>query len=283
MAEHTMLIDGHRRTSSSGYVHGYSETEAGRLTEQAEAMAALIHEGTVYPPGSRVLEAGCGVGGQTARLLRSSPGAHVVAVDRDQRSLVRARTHIKAMSGHHRVRWCRSDLAALPFPDESFEHVFVCFVLEHVANTHRVLTELRRVLHPGGTLTVFEGDNGTLAFHPESPDACAVIENMILLQALAGGDAQYGRRLHPALAGAGFNAIRVEPRLVYADDANPTARPFIRDVYNPMIATLQDDAVAVGLGSQCQWKQGTADLARVAEPGGTFHLTFFKATATKAE
>ncbi|WP_262403088.1 hypothetical protein [Actinomadura sp. CNU-125] len=43
------------------YVHGYTDREARRLGEQADALAELLHGGTRYPAGSRVLEVGCGV------------------------------------------------------------------------------------------------------------------------------------------------------------------------------------------------------------------------------
>ena len=49
----------------SGYVHGYDEAEELRLNDQATTLEALLHHDTAYPPGSTVLEAGCGVGAQT--------------------------------------------------------------------------------------------------------------------------------------------------------------------------------------------------------------------------
>jgi cyclopropane fatty-acyl-phospholipid synthase-like methyltransferase len=44
------------------YVHGYSERERARLHDQANTLTELLHGDTRYPPGSIVLEAGCGVG-----------------------------------------------------------------------------------------------------------------------------------------------------------------------------------------------------------------------------
>jgi hypothetical protein len=44
------------------YVHGYAPREAQRLLDQAGTLADLLHHDTAYPAGSRVLEAGCGVG-----------------------------------------------------------------------------------------------------------------------------------------------------------------------------------------------------------------------------
>ena len=47
------------------YVHGYDPRENLRLQDQAATLVDLLHADTAYPAGSRVLEAGCGVGAQT--------------------------------------------------------------------------------------------------------------------------------------------------------------------------------------------------------------------------
>jgi len=57
------------------YVHGYSSREALRLADQADTLTEILHSGTAYPSGSRVLEAGCGVGAQTVALAKNSPEA----------------------------------------------------------------------------------------------------------------------------------------------------------------------------------------------------------------
>lgn len=63
------------------YVHGYSAREADRLADQAATLSELLHHDTVYPPGSLVLECGCGTGAQTVILAARNPGARIVAVD----------------------------------------------------------------------------------------------------------------------------------------------------------------------------------------------------------
>lgn len=59
----------------SSDVHGYSERESERLSDQAGTLEDLLHHDTVYPAGSTVLEAGCGVGAQTVILAKNSPAA----------------------------------------------------------------------------------------------------------------------------------------------------------------------------------------------------------------
>ncbi|OLF08180.1 SAM-dependent methyltransferase [Actinophytocola xinjiangensis] len=254
------------------YVHGYSAPETRRLGDQADTLAALLHADTVYPPGSRVLEVGCGVGAQTGHLLAGSPGADLTSVDVSAESLSVARARFG-----EQVTWRQADLFTLPFPDNSFDHLFVCFVLEHLADPTAALRALHRVLRPGGTLTVIEGDHGSAYFHPHSEPARRTVDCLVHLQP---GDALIGRRLHPLLTAAGYRDVTVTPRVVYADDSRPDlVEGFTRNTFVAMIEAVRADALAAGLATDTEWDEGIAALRRTAEPGGTFNYTFFKATA----
>ena len=76
------------------YVHGYAQSESARLQDQASTLVDLLHSDTFYPPGSRVLEAGCGVGAQTIPLSTNSPQARITAVDISESSLAEARRRV---------------------------------------------------------------------------------------------------------------------------------------------------------------------------------------------
>ncbi len=115
------------------YVHGYSEREAERLGDQARTLTSLLHSDTRYPAGSRVLEAGCGTGAQTVILAKNSPDAEITSVDISPDSIRRAEARVRA-EGITNVTFLAGDLFSLPFAPESFDHVFVCFVLEHLAD-----------------------------------------------------------------------------------------------------------------------------------------------------
>lgn len=98
------------------YVHGYSPAEARRLGDQADTLAGLLHAGTAYPPGSRVLEAGCGVGAQTVHLLEASPGLLLTATDISADSLALARARVAEQLPEAQASWHHGDLHRLPFP-----------------------------------------------------------------------------------------------------------------------------------------------------------------------
>jgi ubiquinone/menaquinone biosynthesis C-methylase UbiE len=267
--------------SSNDYVHGYSQVESGRLRDQANVLADLLHHDTRYPPGSRVLEAGCGIGAQTVILAGQSPRARITSVDLAARSLARARAAVEA-AGLSGVTFQQADLYHLPFADESFDHVFVCFVLEHLAQPRRALAELGRVLRAGGSLTAIEGDHGSAYFHPASAKAQKTIDCLVEIQARMGGDALIGRRLFPLLREAGLREVSVDPRVVYADGSRPVwVEGFTRNTFAAMVKGVKEQALQLRLMDETAWNEGIRDLERTALDDGTFNYTFFKAVALK--
>lgn len=258
------------------YVHGYSARESSRLGDQASALTGLLHADTVYPPGSRVLEAGCGVGAQTVILAASSPGVSLTAVDVSAGSLAEARRRA-VDAGHTNVTFQQADIFALPFPPGRFDHVFVCFVLEHLADPSGALRALMRVLKPGGSMTVIEGDHGSAYFHPDSADARRAIQCLVDLQRSSGGDPLIGRRLYPLLTGAGYRDVRVFPRMVYADGSRPElADAFTQRTFTAMVEGIAQQVLSRGLMDAASWAAGIRDLYRAAGDDGTFCYTFFK-------
>ncbi len=268
--------------SDSGYVHGYSRREDRRLVDQANALTSLLHDGTAYPPGSVVLEAGCGVGAQTVTLAERSPGASIVSLDLARESLAAARERIRR-SGCTNVALSQGDVYALPFRPASFDHVFVCFLLEHLPRPEEALARLAQVLKPGGTITVIEGDHGSAYFHPESPEARRAIQCLVELQARAGGDSLIGRTLYPLMVRAGFRDVRVSPRMVYVDASRPElVDGFTRNTFTAMVEGVRERALASGAIDVLTWEKGIAALRRTAERDGTFCYCFFKAAARRA-
>ena len=262
---------------SGTYVHGYSSDESTRLVDQATTLTELLHADTRYPPGSRVLEAGCGVGAQTVILAAQSPRANFTSVDISEESLAAARRRLQG-AGYGNVAFQRADIFDLPFPAAHFDHVFVCFVLEHLPDPGGALEALKRVLKPGGSITVIEGDHGSAYFHPDSVNARRAIQCLVELQQRAGGDPLIGRRLYPLVVRAGYRDVAVSPRMVYADASRPAlVDGFTRKTFTAMVEGVGGQAVGQGLIDAARWTAGIRDLYRTAEADGTFCYTFFKA------
>lgn len=263
------------------YVHGYSEVEGKRLRDQSVTLAELLHHDTVYPAGSTVLEAGCGIGAQTCILAKNNPDVSIVSVDISPDYLESAQEAISS-AGITNVTFKQGDILNLPFDAESFDHVFICFVLEHLPEPDKVLLILKGMLKPGGTITVIEGDHGSAYYHPHSEYAQRNIQCLIDLQAQMGGDSLIGRRLYPLLIEAGFEDVNVTPRVVYADASRPQmVEGFTRNTFNAMVANIKESAIAHGLIDKAAWEKGMKDLCRTERDDGTFSYTFFKGVAVK--
>ncbi len=263
------------------YVHGYNQKERIRLNDQAETLVELLHHDTFYPEGCKVLEAGCGVGAQTITLARTSPHAHFTSIDISESSIAEAKSKIE-QAGITNVYFQQGDIFNLDFEPESFDHIFVCFVLEHLAQPDEAVSCLKEFLKPGGSMTVIEGDHGSTYFYPDSKAAHKAIQCQVELQKQAGGNANIGRELYPLLTAAGLHSVRVSPRMVYVDSSKPQfVEGFTKNTFTAMIEGVRDSALTSGMIDEETFDQGIKALYRAAENDGVFCYTFFKAFATK--
>lgn len=128
---------------------------------KADLLAALAVE-----PGHRVLDIGCGPGTDLAALATATgPTGTVLGVDRDPAMVATARARF---AGVPTVEVHEADAHQLPFANGTIDRARADRVLMHVADPTAVLTEIHRVLRPGGLLTLSEPDWDTLAVdHPE--------------------------------------------------------------------------------------------------------------------
>lgn len=263
------------------YVHGYSVRESERLIDQANTLAELLHSDTVYPPNTKILEAGCGVGAQTILLAKNSKHAHFTSIDISPVSVETAKSSIEE-AGFTNVKFQVASIFDLPFEDNSFDHIFVCFVLEHLNEPLKALQCLKRVLKPGGTITVIEGDHGSAYFYPESMLAQKAIDCLVELQARMGGNSLIGRQLYPLLKQAGYYNIKVTPRQVYCDSSRPEwVEGFTKNTFNAMVEGIKNDALKNNLIEPNEWDKAISDLHMTENENGTFNYTFFKGVAVK--
>ncbi|MPM10961.1 Ubiquinone biosynthesis O-methyltransferase [bioreactor metagenome] len=100
----------------------------------------------IDPTGKKALEVGCGGGLLCEEIAKL--GFEVTGIDPSSNSLNAAAGHAKT-SGLD-IRYRNGVGESLPFPDRSFDAVFCCDVLEHVRDVPTVISEISRVLKPGG-------------------------------------------------------------------------------------------------------------------------------------
>ncbi len=196
--------------SSASYLHGFTTAEQERLLRQAEYWSrTLITPGVEYKPGQSVLDIGCGCGAVLGVLRRAFPGIRCAGIDREPVQIDCARRHMDSLGcGDADLR--TGDASKLPWADGSFDHVYMMWFLEHLADPPVFLREALRVLKPGGTITINETEYTTFKLWPQSPD-WDLLERAQFDHFNRHGCALIGRRLGAMLHAEGFRSVRSFP------------------------------------------------------------------------
>src|SRR5262249_9416878 len=155
------------------------------------------------------------------------------------------------------------DIFDLPYQPESFDHVFVCFVLEHLPRPREALMVLKNILRPTGTITVIEGDHASTFFYPDNVAAHAAIESLVKVQAQAGGNPLIARQFYPFMFDVVFDDVKVSRGMVYVDGSRPDLiDAFTRKTFTAMIEGARESAIAADLVDPQRFDEGIKALCR---------------------
>jgi ubiquinone/menaquinone biosynthesis C-methylase UbiE len=225
-------------------VDAVRDREAGRQRWELAAATADAYERYLVPalfapwaerlvelaapaPGERLLDLACGTGIVARRAAaRVGAGGAATGLDRNPEMLRVAEAAAAGMSPP--VRWLAGDAADLPFPDGAFDLACCQQGLQFFPDREGVLEELRRVLVPGGrlTLAVWRDLRHCPGFRAlaEALERHAGAEVAATMRApFAAGDAGALRQL---VSGAGFGGVRV--RIAIGEVAFPSVEEFLR-------------------------------------------------------
>jgi ubiquinone/menaquinone biosynthesis C-methylase UbiE len=192
------------------YIHGYDPEEHQRLIVQADYWWPLVTGVDLVPDGSwRWLEIGCAAGANLLQMARRAPGIHLAGIDLESAQIDAARETL-AHYPQHLLDLRQGDGAALPWPDESFDHTFVMWLLEHVTRPVEILQEARRVTRLGGTIRIIETDYDTYLTLPHRRQLELLIA-AFRHHFVQHGQHQAGRRSPHWLQQAGWRVIEHRP------------------------------------------------------------------------
>ncbi len=141
-------------------------------------------------PGERVLEIGSGVGYYSPAAARHiGEQGRLICLDIQREMLAEARRRLRA-AGFERAQVVQASAEHLPFAASSFDHVFLVAVLGEIPDRSQALGEVRRVLRPGGRLSVSE----------QLPDPDFITPTMLRRQLRGAGFVEEATRRHFLLA-----------------------------------------------------------------------------------
>lgn len=189
------------------FINELDETSVERIAARLESrarddvFARLLDEYVArlaLPPRASILEVGCGTGAVLRSIARRSDfTGQAIGVDQCQSFIDSANVFAQAEGGGDRLDFRMGDAHKLDFPPATFDVVIAHTLISHVTEPMAVLGEMARLVRPGGTVVVFDGDYASLTY--------------------AYRDHGFGQRMDVALANSTFNNPRIMrdlPRLL---------------------------------------------------------------------
>ena len=259
---------------------GYSE-EFRQLLDRRSAKTHARYLLRHLIPGHRVLDFGCGPGTISIGLARAvEPGElHGIDVEESQIGLARA----AAEAGRHRnMTFHVGDVTDLPFEDDFFDVAHCHAVLMHVPDTPATLSEVKRVVKPGGIVGAREMFVGSSFLEPGGEAVDAAWTALARPLGANGGHPQMGRELKGTFLDAGFSDVRAGGSFDFFGSAEDVAflRAFIDNwFYSPEVL---EAATKYGLATReefDQWREGLD--AWQSDPGACGAFAFGEVLASK--
>lgn len=271
------------RTSDFPYIHGFSGTEQERLRKQARFSEQIVYRDIDFSGAASILEVGCGVGAQTEVLLRRFPELQITGIDFSPAQLEAARANLAGLPGASaRVELHHMDATNMAFKSRHFDGAFLCWVLEHVPNPVRVLSEVRRVLKPGSRVFITEVLNSSFFLDPYSPNLHKYWMAFNDYQLEVGGDPFVGAKLGNMLLALGYQNVRTEVKTWHLDNRQPDKRQEIIAYWTELLLSAADQLIEKTEEVTPELvEKMTEELRRVQnDPNAVFFYSFVQASAT---
>lgn len=232
-----------RRSNDSEfpYLHGFTEEEQDRLWNQAKFSEQTLYKHVDFSEQRHILEIGSGVGGQSEILLRRFPHLKITCIELNENQIRSAEKRLSALSyckGRYTIK--KMDAVNLEFDENSFDGVFCTWVLEHLIEPSKVLSEARRVAHKGSPVYLTEVMNSSFFLEPYSPNTWKYWMAFNDFQHEQAGDPFVGAKLGNLLLSQGFANIQTQVKSWHFDNRKPQKRrEAIRFWKNLMLSAAQ--------------------------------------------
>lgn len=267
-------------SATPDYTMGYSrvmlETQ---LRATAETSAA--HLLPYLRPGLRLLDFGCGPGTISVGLARAVAPGEMHGVDMDEAQIERARS-LAASQGQDNAIFHVGDVTDLKFEDCFFDVAHCRSVLMHVPDTPTVLSEVMRVLKPGGIIACREMICESAFTHPEFRIMRRSWDMFEDLVAADDGHPQMGKEMKGHLLEAGFANIRMGASFSIYDSPKQIAS--IYRLISQWLLSHEVSAAAIKYGASSEVLVNDLKVAYDSwkeHPGAIFSFAYGEAIANK--
>lgn len=265
------------------YIHGYSETEQARLVSQGQVLSSFIFDRIDLSEISHLLEVGSGVGAMTLNILERYPNMPITCLEISAVQLEKAKQNLPLEKLNTQIQLLQADARQTDLAtNTAFDGAFLCWILEHVPEAEKILTELNRVLKEGSKIFITEVFHSSLQLFPHCPNAMIYWQKCIDFQATIDGDANIGHRLGNLLHDAGFQEIEVKPYPMFFDKRSPQNRLMLLKYWHGLMFSALDNMLAANYCERSLWEATERELFDLMKNDeAVFYYSFIQGIAVK--
>lgn len=270
--------------SDTAYLHGFDEVEQARLVSQAAVLDGKIFEKIDFNSPKNMLEIGCGVGAQTELLLKRYPDCHVTGIELNEKQINTAQAYLSNLNiDQNQYELHQMDASKMDFEDNTFDSIYICWVLEHVSNPIEILNEAHRVLKPGGIIYITEVQNNHLHIVPESEFVMDYWSKYNKIQQEFNGDPFVGVKIGHYLAQSNFSDIDVYAQLMHWDERKPRQREVMVNYWRDLMLSGFDNLLNHNKVKSEDREQLIYKMNRIKEvENGIFSYAFMQGKGIKS-
>jgi len=192
----------------SHYIHGSDPAEQTRLSRLNDLINARCFPKLKLEDGFRILDVGSGLGQLTYRMSEAvGPNGFCLGIERDTNQLSVARNNHVARN----LEFRQGDALDLPLTSqelESFDFTHARFLLEHLSDPAKAVSEMVKSLKPGGRIFLADDDHQPLTLFPEPLGFQALWSAYMDSYVAVGNDPFIGRKLTKLLVDQGIRNVR---------------------------------------------------------------------------
>ena len=164
----------------------------------------------------KILDLGCGSGIVSSELAKITHPGEVIGIDFSE-SMLKQACWLKDSQSITNLNFQLGNAYQLNFPDNYFDFVYSRLLFQHLVEPAKVLSNIYRILKPGGILYILDVDDRWLTLYPEPKSFASLCQKLTSLQKSQGGDPYVGRKIGSYIHQAGFNRVETQIEVITSD------------------------------------------------------------------